>query len=130
VRPLPPRRPRPEPTVALINVVFLMLVFFLVAGQVARPVDREVQLVEAALAAARVPDDALVLRADGAVLWRGAPVTPEAFAAAMDDRPEGMALRILPDRDLPARDLVAAAAALRGATGREVRLVTARSLGQ
>jgi biopolymer transport protein ExbD len=122
---LPPRpRSRAEPNIALINIVFLMLIFFLVAGQVARPPDRAVALVDAAVAAARVPDDALVLRADGATLWRGAPVTPEAFAAARPDGP----LRVLPDRNVPARDLIAAAATLRAATGREVRLVTARGL--
>jgi biopolymer transport protein ExbD len=115
---------RAEPTLALINVVFLMLIFFLVAGRVARPVDREVALVDAAVAAARMPDDALVLRADGATLWRGRPVTPEAFAAV---QPEGP-LRVLPDRNTPARDLIALAGTLRAATGREVRLVTARSL--
>jgi biopolymer transport protein ExbD len=121
--PRPPRS-RAEPTIALINIVFLMLVFFLVAGQIARPLDRTVELVTADLAAARVPEDALVLRADGALLWRGAPTTPEAFAAA---HPEGP-LRLLPDRNVPAADLVAVAAALRGLAGQEVRLVTKRGL--
>lgn len=124
---LAPRpRVKPEPTIALINIVFLMLVFFLIAGQVAQPVDRDVQLVDADLAAARVPDDALVLRADGTVLWRGETTTPEAFAAARhaQDGP----LRILPDRNLPARDLIAVAASLRAQTGQDVRLVTQRGL--
>lgn len=123
---LSPRpRARGEPTIALINIVFLMLVFFLVAGQVARPVDREVVLVDAAVAAARVPDDVLVLRADGTILWRSAPVKLEDFAAAQPDGP----LRLLPDRNVPARELIALASTLRAAKGREVRLVTARSLG-
>ncbi len=120
-----PRR-RAEPTIALINIVFLMLVFFLVAGQVARPLDREVQLVDAALATERAPDDALVLRADGAMLWRGDPVTPEAFAAAQSGGPDATPLRILPDRNLPARELIAVAASLRAASGRDVRVITTR----
>jgi biopolymer transport protein ExbD len=119
------QRRQAEPTIALINIVFLMLVFFLVAGQVARPVDRDVDLVDTALAAARVPDDALVLRADGTTLWQGDAVTPEGFAVAQPNGP----LRVLPDRNVPARDLIALAGALRAATGREVRLITARSLG-
>ncbi|MCX7645795.1 MAG: biopolymer transporter ExbD [Rhodobacteraceae bacterium] len=111
---------------ALINVVFLMLVFFLVAGQVARPVPREVELVEADFDAARAPDDALVLRADGTTLWRGQPTEPEVFAASAPvERP----LRLLPDRSVPAATLIAVAARLRvAAQGRAVRLVTARSL--
>lgn len=122
-----PRR-RSEPTIALINIVFLMLVFFLVAGRVAAPVSREVELVEADLAEARPPDDALVLRADGTTLWRGAPIAPEGFAAAVGG--EGP-LRLLPDRAAPAAELVAVAARLRAAAGdRPVRLVTARSLAR
>lgn len=121
----PPRR-RAEPTIALINVVFLMLVFFLVAGRIARPIEDDLRLVQADLAAARVPDDALVLRADGSLLWQGRPADPESVIAAM---PGEGPLRLLPDRDLPARDLIAVAARLRELAGdREVRLVTERGL--
>ncbi len=122
----PAPRTKPEPTIALINVVFLMLVFFLVAGQVARPADREVTLALADVASARVPDDALVLRADGAILWRGVEISVDDFAAAQAN--EAGSLRILPDRNLPARDLIAVAAALRAATGNNVRLVTEKGL--
>jgi biopolymer transport protein ExbD len=119
-----PPRTKPEPTIALINIVFLMLVFFLVAGQIAQPADPEVRLVDAETASARVPDDALVLRADGTMLWQGMATTPGDFAAAQTDGP----LRIVPDRDLSARELIAVAAALRAATGQDVRLVTERGL--
>ncbi|MFD1910802.1 ExbD/TolR family protein [Halodurantibacterium flavum] len=124
-------RNRAEPTIALINVVFLMLVFFLVAGQIARPTDRDMRLVEADLASARVPDDALLIRADGTTLWRGEETAPEDFAAAQppgtgDDR----VMRLLPDRDLPARDLIAIAGALRAAGATEVRLITERGLSE
>ncbi|MFU8823845.1 ExbD/TolR family protein [Yoonia sp.] len=122
----PAPRTKPEPTIALINVVFLMLVFFLVAGQVARPADREVTLALADVASARVPDDALVLRADGAILWRGVETSVDNFALAQINETEP--LRILPDRNLPARDLIAVAAALRAATGNDVRLVTEKGL--
>lgn len=122
--PLP--RAKPEPTIALINVVFLMLVFFLIAGQVAQPLERDMQLVDADIAAARVPDDALVVLADGTLLWRAEVTTPAAFAAAQADQSGG--LRLLPDRNLPARELIALAAALRSATGQDLRLVTQTGL--
>ncbi|HBR39356.1 MAG TPA: biopolymer transporter ExbD, partial [Sulfitobacter pontiacus] len=32
-------KPQREPTIALINIVFLMLVFFMVAGTLAQPLD-------------------------------------------------------------------------------------------
>ena len=35
-----------DPSIALINIVFLMLVFFLIAGTIAAPLDPELTLVE------------------------------------------------------------------------------------
>ncbi|MFN4155157.1 MAG: ExbD/TolR family protein [Paracoccaceae bacterium] len=122
----PPPRRRAEPTITLINVVFLMLIFFLVAGQVAAPVDRDIRLIEAEALATRAPDDALAVRADGTTLWRGDETTPEAFAAARIA--EGAeVLRLVPARDLPAQDLLRIANSLRAAGATEVRLVTERS---
>lgn len=121
----PPRRPS-EPTITLINVVFLMLIFFLVAGQVAAPVDRDIQLINAAALATRAPDDALAVRSDGTTLWRGESISPEAFAAArIADGAD--VLRLVPARDLPAQDLLHIANTLRRAGASEVRLVTERS---
>lgn len=122
----PARRPA-EPTITLINVVFLMLIFFLVAGQVAAPVDREIRLIDASALAARAPDDALAIRNDGTTLWRGEQITPEAFAAARIAEGD-QALRLVPARDLPAQDLLRIATALRMAGAAEVRLVTDRSV--
>ena len=39
-------KPQREPTIALINIVFLMLVFFMVAGTLAQPLDPDLKLVE------------------------------------------------------------------------------------
>lgn len=120
----PTPHPRAEGTIALINVVFLMLIFFLVAGQIAAPVDRDVQLVAADMETAPMPDDALVLRADGNTTWRGELTDAASFASAQGDGP----LRLLPDREVPAADLIALALALRAAGASEVRLVTERSI--
>lgn len=120
-----PRRPS-EPTITLINVVFLMLIFFLVAGQVAAPVDRDIQLIDATALATRAPDDALAVRSDGTTLWRGEAISPGAFAAVrIADGAD--VLRLVPARDLPAQDMLRIANALRMAGAAEVRLVTDRS---
>jgi biopolymer transport protein ExbD len=113
-------RARAEPTIALINVVFLMLVFFLVAGQIANPVDHDVTLVSAPLDPSDAPQDVLVITADGARYWQGAVADPADFAAAQGDGP----LRIMPDRDTDARALVILAAELRALAGQDVVLVT------
>ncbi|MBF9043925.1 biopolymer transporter ExbD [Rhodobacterales bacterium HKCCE4037] len=115
-------RPTREPTIALINVVFLMLVFFLIAGAVAAPLDPRVTLVETAELDGRAPPDAAVVLADGSLLLDGQVTTPAELAAS------GPVLRLVPDRALPANDLVILARALREAGVEEVWIVTERGL--
>ncbi|MEM9319593.1 MAG: biopolymer transporter ExbD [Pseudomonadota bacterium] len=116
------RRRRAEPTIALINVVFLMLVFFLVAGAVAPPIDDRVTLVDTDTLDGRAPPDAAVVLADGQLLYLGAPTDPAAIIAR-DPAP-----RLVPDRDLPATELIALARALQEAGAEEVWIVTERGL--
>jgi biopolymer transport protein ExbD len=113
--------------IALINVVFLLLIFLLIAGTVARPLSDELRLVEAEDMPPRSPPDAAVVLADGTLLYRGEAVTPETYAAARSGD-EGEPLRLVPDRDLQAARLVAIVAALRVAGAAEVRIVTERAL--
>jgi len=126
--PLPLRR-RPEPMIALINIVFLMLVFFLVAAAIAPPLDRSVRLVQADDIEGRAPPDAAVIRADGTMVYRGAEITSEAYLAARLSEASGaVALRLVPDRDLPAARLVTIAAELRRGGAEEIWIVTERGL--
>lgn len=120
----PTKRTR-EPTIALINVVFLMLVFFMVAGTLAPPLSRDIRLVDAAGLGRAAPPDALVLMADGTLLHRGAPVADPATWFA---RHGGEAARLVPDRDAPAARLVEVARALRQAGAERVLIVTERGL--
>lgn len=126
--PLSPRR-RSEPMIALINIVFLMLIFFLVAAAIAPPLDRGVALVRADRVEGRAPPDAAVIRADGTLVYRGAEIGSEAYLAArLSESADRVALRLVPDRDLPAARLVAIAADLRRAGADEVWIVTERGL--
>lgn len=120
----PPRRRPREATIALINVVFLMLVFFLIAGTVAPPLDPDLRLVETADLEGREPPDALVLAVDGALSFRGEPADPAAHLAALGDP---AAVRIVPDRAVPARRLVEVAGALREAGAARVLVVSERA---
>lgn len=117
-----------EPTIALINIVFLMLIFFLVAGTVARPLDKDLRLVRTADLAGAAPADALVLHADGRMTYEGAVVT--SATAFVDSLPEPAraSVRIIPDRDLPAATLVAQGRALRAAGADSVVIVTEQRL--
>lgn len=116
---------RREPTIALINVVFLMLVFFMAAGTLSQPLERDLALVETAELEGRAPPDTLVVRADGTLRFRGETL-PDAASFWAVERPE--VARIVPDRALDARRLVAIARDLRAAGAEQVMIVAERSL--
>ena len=118
-----------EPTIALINVVFLMLVFFMIAGTLAPPLSNSVQLVETQDLEGREPPDALVIRADGALEYRGTELTSvEAYVErASIDLPIDT-VRLVPDRALPAVRLKEISDTLRTMGAKQVFVVTQRAL--
>lgn len=117
-----------EPTIALINIVFLMLVFFMVAGTLAQPLDGDLNLVQTADLEGRAPPDTLVVNADGRLSYRGAPQSSAtAYLAALTEE-ERQTIRLVPDRDLPAQTLVALTRELRSEGAERVLLVTERGL--
>ena len=122
MRRLAKAKPQREPTIALINIVFLMLVFFMVAGTLARPVDPTLELVETRTLDGVSPPDALVVYPDGRISHGG-----QAFVASLTDA-ERAVIRLLPDRSLPAEKLVTLTRTLRAAGAGQVVLVTKRGL--
>lgn len=123
IRPPPPRRSR-DSTIALINVVFLMLIFFLVAGTVAPPLDPNLALVETSELDGREPPDALILHADGTLSFRGAPTDPQTYMVDQDTGP----VRIVPDRNVSGIRLIEVTGILRRLGAPSVMLVTERAL--
>lgn len=123
IRHTPPRKRR-DSTIPLINVVFLMLVFFLIAGTVAPPLDPNLNLVQTNDLEGREPPDALVLHADGRLSFRGQAVTHDTHLLENDTAP----IRIVPDRDVSAQRLMEVTSALRRAGAPSVILVTERTL--
>lgn len=117
-----------EPTIALINIVFLMLIFFMIAGTLAPALDPDLNLIHAADLEGREPPDTLIIHADGQMSMRGAPIaTAAAFFETLD--PESQkTVRIVPDRLLPAKDLVRIATSLRAAGAEKVIIVSERAL--
>lgn len=117
----PPARRQAEPTIALINIVFLMLIFFLIAGSIAPRPDPDIALVTLSGIRTEPPSDALVLLPDGSLRLVGEavdlPVAVERLAG--NDR-----VRLLPDRAAPAERLVAVAQAFRAAGTRDLVIVT------
>ena len=123
IRPAPRRRSR-DSTIALINVVFLMLIFFLIAGTVAPPLDPSLELVDTSGLEGREPPDALVLHKNGTLSFRGAPTDPGIYMADHGTGP----VRIVPDRDASGPRLIEVTGALRRLGAPSVILVTERAL--
>lgn len=148
-----PRRKKDagESTIPLINVVFLLLVFFLVAGTLSAPRDATVDLAtaEAFDPAALDPqaiyvDAAGALRVAGTVMDAPAAIARiestggesgagDAGAAAGDGNGDGDgdggAIVVVPDRALEASVLLARLAELRQASARPIRILTRRPGG-
>ncbi|SMX30862.1 ExbD/TolR family protein [Octadecabacter ascidiaceicola] len=126
----PSRRTQSEPTIALINIVFLMLVFFMIAGALAPTLDEDIRLISTAELEGRAPPDTTVLRADGTLFLRGEVVTVQQAVEASMLGPNGADLRLVADREVPAKTLMSRVAELRGAGAESVWLVTERGLEQ
>ncbi|MEX0283308.1 MAG: ExbD/TolR family protein [Paracoccaceae bacterium] len=123
IRPPTPRRAR-DSTIPLINVVFLMLVFFLIAGTIAPPLDSNLQLVDTSELEGSEPPDALVMLADGTLRFRGQPTDPDTYMAQHAEGP----VRIVPDRAALGPRLIEVTGALRRLGAPSVILVTERAL--
>lgn len=122
-----PQKKRPqEGTIALINVVFLMLIFFLIAGTIAPPLDKEISLVETKIEEGVPPPDALALRKDGGLFFRGEATTVADFLEKNTADKE--VVRIVVDQKLPASKLIDVISQLKSASAKPIRIVTRKSL--
>lgn len=128
-RPAP--RPRGEPTIALINIIFLMLIFFMIAGTLTPSLDSRIALVETAKLEGRAPPDVAVILSDGSLTYRENPITVgEIVTLARESSTEAdsPAIRIVPDRTLSADTLLRIASELRAAGGGDIWLVTEKGV--
>ncbi|MFT6088513.1 ExbD/TolR family protein [Sulfitobacter sp.] len=121
-------KPQREPTIALINIVFLMLVFFMVAGTLAQPLDPSLTLVETRELEGQAPPNALVVYPDGRISFQGQDQADAASFVASLSEEDRETVRLVPDRALPAAALVTLTRALRSAGAQRVMLVTKRAL--
>lgn len=124
--PEPRRRPAEDNLLPLINIIFLLLIFFMLAGQmtapgalVAEPPDARtgLELNEAAR---------LTIAADGRLAWDGELIQP----AALDARLVGLtgdALIVRADADVASGDLMPVLRRLRRAGIEDVTLITQRA---
>lgn len=106
---LPTRAPKIEMDVsfAIVNIVFLLLFFFLIIGQSPNRQNTEIELAETSeLPLDRLPSPILVVTAQGGWQLDGTPTAPEFLAVALQDRPLPLVLHVLVNRDAPAESLL------------------------
>lgn len=133
VRQKPPKR-QAESTISLINIVFLMLIFFLIAGQLSPPADPDVTLVETTDAPPLAPPDALFADSNGSLTYRGRPTDVAAYLTQMGasggagyesgEGSGGPSVMLAVDRELEAVRVLAIADELYRAGAGKVSLVT------
>ncbi|UOA27768.1 biopolymer transporter ExbD [Pseudosulfitobacter sp. DSM 107133] len=115
----PPRRAA-ENIVPMINVVFLLLIFFLMSAQIAPPDPIDVTVPDSTSEAAPLDPNALYVGADGTLAYGGA--TGDAALAALSDHQGVLPLRA--DAALPATKLAALLPKLAAAGVDGVELIT------
>lgn len=123
------QRPEPSPQdtedhiLPLINIVFLLLIFFMVAGALTTPESVEVDPPEARVDGEEPGRDeqTLYITADGALSLGESPVALEGLAAAVGERDE---ILLRADAAVEGVRVVAVMRALREAGLERVRLVT------
>ena len=122
-----PREPHQrENTIALINIVFLMLIFFLIAGTLTPPLDNDIKLIATVGAFPADPPEALFITADGELRWHGETTTVADFLSARgtpDDKP----VQIAADRSLLAEKLIDVVGELRAMGAERIAVVTERA---
>ncbi|WP_169560970.1 ExbD/TolR family protein [Sneathiella chinensis] len=128
-----------ENTVPLINVVFLILIFFLVAGVVAPPTARELIPAETSdLPVVPPQSDVVQILPDGTVLFRGVTTDLDGLLAgpgpwnktgAGGTALQGSPLRVLVDQRLEAARLIDILERFRAAGTADIRLMTVKGQG-
>ncbi|MFW6076109.1 MAG: biopolymer transporter ExbD [Hyphomicrobiales bacterium] len=122
-----------EPTLALINVVFLLLLFFVVTGTIVYQHDRSIlPPTSLLLNPGKAPIDAVYIDAEGTLSFRGQPQgaaeIARALRAAQTDEDEAIArtVQVVADRELRARTLLATVRELKDQGLHSLSIVTVR----
>lgn len=107
---LPPRRTERihiDTSLSIVNIVLLLLFFFMLVGQTTQPQPELELSTTEDLPLEQLPTPILIIEENGDWLLDGDPVSPELLPAAMPGGP-GEVLHLMIDRNAPAQLLVTA----------------------
>jgi biopolymer transport protein ExbD len=129
--PQPAQRRRHDFTLTMINIVFLLLLFFLTTGSLTNREEAQAEIpVTRNLPLERLPRPLLMIQRDGTLLLDGQPVTGDSSVEAAQRAIEATGrddtiLSLLAPPDMPAAPLLSLAERLR-ASGITIQIVTIR----
>jgi len=121
MRPLP-KRAKGDSVVSLINIVFLILIFFMIAGTLSRPMLGDIRFVETSGLECCVDQDGLVISKRGELTANGQSVASIHDYLFQMDGPK--VVHIIPDRDLPAQELLLLVSSLKEAGVEQIVVLT------
>lgn len=126
----PRRRSRPDFSIAVINIVFLLLLFYLATGSLMKPAEMTADTpVTHDLPLELLPRPLLLVSADRSLFLDGVPVGfAELAEAVRAATAEAGVLNVLADRAMPAREFLDVLARL-DAGGVAMRIVTLHAKG-
>ena len=112
-----------EPIISLINIVFLILIFFMVAGSLSGNRPSGIEFVQADGLECCVDEEALDILADGTLVKQGETLASlDQFIAQTESL--DATIRLRPDRDYPARDLLQRVKDLQAAGANHIVVLT------
>ncbi|PIE36733.1 MAG: hypothetical protein CSA54_03485 [Gammaproteobacteria bacterium] len=124
--PQPEKSKAPENTLPMINVIFLLLIFFMLAGAFTRPEPFAVQLPNAAqLADLQREEQLLYIAGNGEIALNQRPLSLDELAAVVANW-QGQPLQVKADADMPAERLIAVVEVLAEAGISQVQLLAER----
>jgi biopolymer transport protein ExbD len=104
ILPEPPRKVQPDVSFAIVNIVLLLILFFLATGALVNTPDQGLNISETFdLPVDQLPPPVLIVNDDGSLLLDGMEVAPELIEQALDGQ---TLLHVLIDRTAPALDLI------------------------
>ncbi len=111
-------------SLAIVNIVLLLIFFFLATGRLLNPAGANLELSETSeLPLDQLPKPILVINKDGSWALNGTAIIPENLGLALGDQPQPVVLYLLINRTAPANALLAVINRPE-LKGMEIRLVT------
>ncbi|MEH6743262.1 ExbD/TolR family protein [Hyphomonas sp.] len=111
-----------DPVISLINIVFLILIFFMVAGSLSSPPDPSIRFVQTEDLDCCVAPDAVAIDSSGQLRRGGIPIDMKYIIQSRNT--DATPLRLLPDRHLPAAQLLELVKELRANGQTDIIIVT------